>query len=219
MSDPFAEIDKEVNLDKFKAFFYKYKKIIIIFTLTIIILPLILTYIQHEKNKKNLKVSGYYVEIIRLLEDDEKEAIAELEKLKRYNHEGYNLLSDIIIAKINLKNGNKNEAMNVIRELKKDRIKKPLFEKLINYYEAQILLDLNKKEDLEKSISELLSFGGNWALLGHEIRGHYHFKNGNYQLALKDFTKITNEQTASSALKSRAREMLENIIIYDERAN
>ena len=219
LSDPFTEIEKEVNLEKFKSFFFRYKKIIIIILLIIIILPSIVFYLQYSQDKENIKISGYYVEIISLLQSDEKRALEELSKLKRYNHEGYNILSDIIVAKINLKNGNKDRSIDIINSLIEKKIKNPLFNKLITYYKAQILLELNVKEDLEKIISELLSFGGNWALLGHEIRGHYHFKNGNYNLAFKDFTKITNEQIVSSSLKIRAKEMLESIIIFNKSAN
>ena len=56
-------------------------------------------------------------------------------------------------------------------------------------------------------------------MLGHEIRGHYNFKNGNYNLATKDFKKVTNEQTASNSLRARAREMLDSIIIYNKSDN
>ena len=215
MSDPFADIDKEVNLEKLKNFFYKYKVIILALMIFLITITSILFYLSHNKTKKNLEISGYYVKIISLLQSDEEQAIIELEKLKKFKHQGYNFLSNIIIAKSKLKNGNITEAYNIIQDLEKNKIKDQLFNKLIIFYKAQILLDLNKKDELQNSIGQLLSFGSNWALLGHEIRGHYHFKNGDYELAIKDFKKIAEEQSASSAIKSRAKDMIDSIIIYN----
>ena len=41
-------------------------------------------------------------------------------------------------------------------------------------------------------------------------------KRGNYEEARKDFNKIINEQLSTQTLRDRAREMLNNINLYDE---
>ena len=65
----------------------------------------------------------------------------------------------------------------------------------------------------------MLAFGNNWALLGHEIRGHYLFRKKDYKNAEKDFNKIINEQQSSNSIRLRAVEMLQNIRMYNEEYN
>ena len=217
MSDPFSEIDKEVNIDKIKNFYFKYKYYIFLVSALLIIIPLLIFYFQNKEIKKNLKVSSYYIEILNIVEKDEKKALVELKKLSKLNHKGFKTLSSLVMAKINLKNKEYNLAKENIDNIKLSKIKEESIIKIITYYKAQILLEMNDKKGFDEEINKLLAYEGLWSLLGHELRGHYYIKNKKYDLAKKDFNKIFNEQISSNGLKSRAREMLQKLSLYDEK--
>ena len=77
-------------------------------------------------------------------------------------------------------------------------------------------MGINNQNEFQKSINELLSYGGYWSLLGHELRGHFLFEKGQLTEAKKDFNKIINEQLSTQSLRARAQEMLNNINLNDE---
>ena len=78
MSDPFSDIDKDVTLDKFKSLLYKYKKLIIILLAFIIVLSVTLYYLNHNKKTKDIRLSGYLIEIISIINTEDERAIKEL---------------------------------------------------------------------------------------------------------------------------------------------
>ena len=82
MSDPFSNIDQEVILDKAKKLFYKYKKTILIVTSLIIIVISAFLYINNKKINKNERLSGYLVEIIAIINQDQEKAVKRIRKIK-----------------------------------------------------------------------------------------------------------------------------------------
>tara|TARA_Y100000591_G_C21684244_1_gene619701 strand:- start:284 stop:949 length:666 start_codon:yes stop_codon:yes gene_type:complete len=221
LSDPFSEIDKEVYLDKIKNQLKKYKFYIVVAVFLILVIPSFFMYSQHLNKEKNLKVSGYFIEILSLLQDDEAKAIKELDKLYKLDHEGFNFLSLLIKTKVNLKNKDFAESKKLLEEMNLNHKYKnnDLLSKIITFYSAQASLELNDQTSLNENVGKLLSFGNNWALLGHEIRGHYFLRKKDYKNAEKDFNKIINEQQSSNSIRSRAVEMLQNIRMYNEEYN
>ena len=218
MSDPFAEIDNEVYIEKIKSFIKKYKFLIAVILFTIIFLPSSIFFFKKNKEDTNIETSGYFIEILSLLKTNEEKAIVELEKLSKLDHDGFNFLSELIQAKINLKNKNFQEGIAILDKINVNINSKndDIIKKLIAFYSAQAALELNDKSLLNDKIGELLSYGESWALLGHEIRGHFYFKNNDYINAEKDFYKILNEQQSSNSIRLRAQEMLQNIKMYNE---
>ena len=218
MSDPFAEIDNEVYVEKIKSFIKKYKFLIAGILFIIIVLPSSIFFFKKNKEETNIKTSGYFIEILSLLQKNEEKAIVELEKLSKLEHEGFNFLSELIQAKINLKNKNFQEGIAILDKINVNINSKSddIVKKLIAFYSAQAALELNDKSLLNDKIGDLLSYGESWALLGHEIRGHFYFKNKDYLNAEKDFYKILNEQQSSNSIRLRAQEMLQNIKMYNE---
>ena len=218
MSDPFAEIDNEVYIEKIKSFTKKYKFLIAVILFTIIFLPSSIFFFKKNKEDTNIETSGYFIEILSLLKTNEEKAIVELEKLSKLDHDGFNFLSELIQAKINLKNKNFQEGIAILDKINVNINSKndDIIKKLIAFYSAQAALELNDKSLLNDKIGELLSYGESWALLGHEIRGHFYFKNNDYINAEKDFYKILNEQQSSNSIRLRAQEMLQNIKMYNE---
>ena len=221
MSDPFAEIDSELNVDKIKNFLKKYKYVLITILLIIIVFPSSFFYFKNQKEDRNIQTSGYFIDILTLYQKDEAKALVELEKLSNVQHEGLNFLSDMVQVKIHLKNKKFKEASLLLENINTDINKKSnnIIKKLVSFYSAQVALELNNKKKLDEKVGNLLSYGGSWALLGHEIRGHYYIKNKNYINAKKDFTKILNEQQSSNAIRARAQEMLQSINMYNETNN
>ena len=69
------------KLRKGKKLIFKYKKIIIITLSIFIIAIVIILYTNNTKNNRDLRLSGYLVEIVSIINDDEDKAIRELEKL------------------------------------------------------------------------------------------------------------------------------------------
>ena len=56
-------------------------------------------------------------------------------------------------------------------------------------------------------------------MLAYELRGHYFYSTNEYEIALKNFSKIINNQQATTSIKNRAREMINNINLYYEKNN
>ena len=215
MSDPFSNIDQEVILDKAKSLFYKYKKTILIVLSLIIILIGTFLYINNNITNKNERLSGYLVEIIAIINQDEDKAIKELEKLSNLGSPGHEFLSNLLLSKIYLKKQDFSGAIDYLEKLKiKDKELEPLI-KLKHYFISVAYLGLNKEEEFKKNINLLLSFGDYWSLLGHELRGHFLYANGNFEGASKEFNKILNEQLSTQSLRQRAQEMINNIKLYD----
>ena len=103
LSDPFSDIDNEVTLDKFKSIFNKYKKLIVV-TLSFLLVTLgIFFYVNHTKQSKDIRLSGYLIEILSIVDTEEEKAIKELEKLSKLGHEGHEILSNLLLSKIYLK--------------------------------------------------------------------------------------------------------------------
>ena len=66
MSDPFSDIDKDVTLDKLKSLFYKYKKLIITLLAFITVFSITFYYLNNNKKTKDIRLSGYLIEIISI---------------------------------------------------------------------------------------------------------------------------------------------------------
>ena len=56
-----------------------------------------------------------------------------------------------------------------------------------------------------------------WAMLAYELRGHYFYSTNEYESAFKNFSQIINNQQATTSIKNRAREMINNINLYYEK--
>ena len=75
-------------------------------------------------------------------------------------------------------------------------------------------MEQNNKKSFDSLTNELLSFGGMWALLAHELRGHLYFANKDYENSLKNFKKIIQNQQSTQSIRNRAQEMIDNINLY-----
>ncbi|MBF97240.1 MAG: hypothetical protein CFH34_01102 [Alphaproteobacteria bacterium MarineAlpha9_Bin4] len=217
MSDPFSDIDQEVTLEKLKNLFFKYKKVILISSITIIIVVASLIYFNYSKERKDIRLSGYLIEIISIINDDEDKAINELEKLSKLGHSGHEMLSNLLLSKIYLKKQDYSGAINHLSKINFKGSKLAPLEKLKHYFMSVAYLGMDNKNEFQKNINLLLSYGDYWSLLGHELRGHYFFSKGNMEAASKDFNKIINEQLSTSSLRQRAQEMLNNINLNYEK--
>ena len=216
MSDPFSDIDNEVTLDKLKKLFHKYKKPFSIFLICILLVSITLFYISNSKKAKDTRLSGYLIEILSIINTEDERAINELEKLSKLGHVGHEILSNLLLSKIYLKNQDFQGAINHLLKIEIKSKKLNPIKQLKNYFISVAYLGVNNKQEFQKSINLLISHGGYWALLGHELRGHFLFGQGNFIEARKDFNKIINEQLATQTLRARAQEMLKTINLNDE---
>ena len=214
MSDPFENIDNEVYLEKIKNFFHKYK-IIIIGIITVIILSLLgLTIFNNYKNKEIDKVSNYYIKILSIIESDPDRAESELKKLAKLKNKDYKNLSNLLLFKLQFEKKEFEESKKTLKIIE-DNIKGDSYlDKIIKYYYAQVFMEQNNKNNFDIYTNELLSYGGMWALLAHELRGHLQFANKDYESALKNFNKIIQNQQSTVSIKNRAREMIDNINLH-----
>lgn len=214
MSDPFANIENEVYVEKIKNFFYKYKIFIIIIVTIFISSALGLIVFNNHKEKQIDKVSNYYIQILSIIETEPEKAKNELKKLVKLKNKNYKNLSNLLLFKIQFENKEFDDALKTLK-LIEDNIKSNNYlDKIIKYYYAQVFMEQNSKKSFNLYTNELLSFGGMWALLAHELRGHLHFANEDYENALKNFSKIIQNQQSTVSIKNRAQEMIDNINLY-----
>ena len=216
MSDPFSDIDKDVTLDKLKSLLYKYKKLIITLLAFITVFSVTLYYLNNNKKAKDIRLSGYLIEIISIINAEDERAIKELVKLSKLGHSGHEILSNLLLSKIYLKKQDFQAAINHLSKIEIKSKKLAPLNKLKNYFMSVAYLGLNNEKEFKKSINLLISYGGYWSLLGHELRGHFSIEQGNLIAAKKDFNKIINEQLSTQSLRARAQEMINKINLNNE---
>ena len=219
MSDPFENIDNEVFLEKLKNFFYKFK-IIIISVITLFISAAIgLTVFNNYKNKEIEKLSNYYIQILSIIDSDPKRAESELKKLAKLNNKEYRNLSNLLLFKLHFQNNEFEKSLKSLKLIEGSIKVDSKLDKIIKYYYSQVFMEQNNKKNFDMYTKELLSFGGIWALLAHELRGHLYFANKDYENALKNFNKIIQNQQSTVSIRNRAQEMIDNINLYYDKNN
>ena len=97
------------------------------------------------------------------------------------------------------------EALKTLRYIEDNSKGNSYLGKIVKYYYSQVFMEQNNKKNFDIYTNELLSFGGMWALLAHELRGHLQFANKDYANALKNFNKIIQNQQSTVSIRSRAR--------------
>ena len=219
MSDPFENIDNEVYIEKIKKFFYKYKILITVIITVFILSSLGMIFFNNYKNKEIDKVSNYYIKILSIIESDPERAKSELRKLAKLKNKDYRNLSNLLLFKLQFQNNKFEESLKTLRYIEDNSKSNSYLGKIIKYYYSQVYLEQNNKNDFDIYTNELLSFGGIWALLAHELRGHLQFANKDYENALKNFSKILKNQQSTVSIKNRAQEMIDNINLYYDKNN
>ncbi len=219
MSDPFENIDNEMYLEKIKKFFYKYKIIIMVITIAFILSALGLTVLNNYKNKEIDKVSNYYIKILSIIESDPNRAKSELKKLAKLKNKDYRNLSNFLLFKLQFQNNELEESLKTLGDIEENSKSNSYLARIIKYYYSQVFMELNNKKNFEIYTNELLSYGGMWSLLAHELRGHLQFANKDYENALKNFNKIIQNQQSTVSIRNRAQEMIDNINLYYDKNN
>ena len=214
MSDPFESLDNEVYLDKLKQFFYKFRIVIIGSAILLFLIIGTLMLLNNAKKKEIDKISNYYTQILSIIDNDPERAKNELKKLTKLSNKDYKNLSNLLVFKLQFQNNEFTESLKTLKEVEKNIKVNSHLNKIIKYYRAQVAMEQGLKKDFEKFTKDLLSFGGMWALLAHELRGHLYFTKSDYGNALKNFNKITQNQQATVAIRNRALEMIDNINLY-----
>ena len=219
MSDPFESLDNEVYLDKLKQFFYKFRIVIIGSAILLFLIIGALMLLNNAKKKEIDKISNYYTQILSIVDNDPERAKNELKKLTKLSNKDYNNLSNLLVFKLQFQNNEFTESLKTLKEVEKNIKVNSHLNKIIKYYRAQVAMEQGLKKDFEKFTKDLLSFGGMWALLAHELRGHLYFTKSDYGNALKNFNKITQNQQATVAIRNRALEMIDNINLHYDKDN
>ena len=219
MSDPFESLDNEVYLDKLKQFFYKFRIVIIGSAILLFLIIGALMLLNNVKKKEIDKISNYYTQILSIVDNDPERAKNELKKLTKLSNKDYKNLSNLLVFKLQFQNNEFTESLKTLKEVEKNIKVNSHLNKIIKYYRAQVAMEQGLKKDFEKFTKDLLSFGGMWALLAHELRGHLYFTKSDYGNALKNFNKITQNQQATVAIRNRALEMIDNINLHYDKDN
>ena len=219
MSDPFENIDNEVYVEKIKKFFHKYKIKIVSIVIVFILGTLGLTVFNNYKNKEIDKISNYYIKILSIIESDPDRAKTELKKLAKLKNKDYRNLSNLLLFKLQFQNNEFEESLKTLSYIENNSKGNSYLGKIIKYYYSQVFMEQNNKTNFDMYTSELLSFGGMWALLAHELRGHFQYASKDYENALKNFNKIIQNQQSTVSIRNRAQEMIDNINLYYDKNN
>ncbi len=214
MSDPFENIDNEVYLDKIRNFFNKYKIIIISSIAIFILSALALLAFNNYKEKKNDKISNYYIQILSIIDTDPEKAKNELQKLAKLKNKNYKNLSNLLLFKLQFQNKEFEESLKTLKLIENNVRSSSNLNKITKYYYSQVFMEQDNKNNFDLYTNEMLTFGGMWALLAHELRGHLYFSKKDYENALKNFKKIVQNQQATVSIRNRAQEMIDNINLY-----
>tara|TARA_B100000242_G_scaffold151381_1_gene108077 strand:- start:119 stop:778 length:660 start_codon:yes stop_codon:yes gene_type:complete len=219
LSDPFENIDNEVYIEKVKNFFYKYKIIITAIIIVFILSASALIVFNNYKNKEIDKISNYYIKILSIIESDPERAKSELEKLVKLKNSDYRNLSNLLLFKLQFQNNEFEESLVSLGYIEDNSKGNSYLGKITKYYYSQVFMELNNKKNFDMYTNQLLSFGGMWALLAHELRGHFQYANKDYENAFKNFSKIIQNQQSTVSIRNRAQEMIDNINLYYDKNN
>ena len=219
MSDPFENIDNEVYIEKIKKFFYKYKILITVIITVFILSSLGMIFFNNYKNKEIDKVSNYYIKILSIIESDPERAKSELRKLAKLKNKDYRNLSNLLLFKLQFQNNEFEESLKTLNYIENNSKGNSYLDKIIKYYYSQVFMEQNNKMNFDVYTNQLLSFGGMWALLAHELRGHFQYASKDYENAFKNFNKIIQNQQSTVSIRNRAQEMIDNINLYYDKNN
>ena len=219
MSDPFENIDNEVYIEKIKKFFYKYKILITVIITVFILSSLGMIFFNNYKNKEIDKVSDYYIKILSIIESDPERAKSELKKLAKLKNKDYRNLSNLLLFKLQFQNNEFEESLKTLSYIENNSKGNSYLDKIIKYYYSQVFMEQNNKMNFDMYTNQLLSFGGMWALLAYELRGHFQYASKDYENALKNFNKIIQNQQSTVSIRNRAQEMIDNINLYYDKNN
>ena len=178
-----------------------------------------MTAFNNYKNKEIDKVSNYYIKILSIIESDPERAKNELKKLTKLKNKDYQNLSNLLLFKLQFQNNEIEESLETLKHIENNSKGNSYLGKIIKYYYSQVFMEQNNKKNFDLYTNELLSFGGMWALLAHELRGHLQFANKDYENALKNFNKIIKNQQSTTSIRRRAQEMIDNINLYYDKNN
>jgi predicted negative regulator of RcsB-dependent stress response len=131
----------------------------------------------------------------------------------------YRNLSNLLLFKLQFQNNEFEQSLETLRTIEYNSKGNSYLNKIIKYYYSQVFMEQNNKKNFDIYTNELLAFGGMWALLAHELRGHFQFANKDYENALKNFIKIIQNQQSNVSIRNRAQEMIDNINLYYDKSN
>ena len=109
-------------------------------------------YLNYNKKTKDIRLSGYLIEIISIINTEDERAIKELTKLSKLGHNGHEILSNLLLSKIYLK---KQDFQNAINHLSKIEIKSKKLDplnKLKGYFISVAYLGLNDEKEFKKAL-------------------------------------------------------------------
>ena len=131
----------------------------------------------------------------------------------------YRNLSNLLLFKLQFQNNEFEESLKTLSYIENNSRGDSYLGKIVKYYYSQVFMEQNNKMNFDMYTNELLSFGGMWALLAHELRGHFQYASKDYENALKNFNKIIQNQQSTVSIKNRAQEMIDNIYLYYDKNN
>ena len=107
--------------------------------------------------------------------------------MSKLGHSGHEILSNLLLSKIYLKKQDFQAAINHLSKIEIKSKKLAPLNKLKDYFMSVAYLGLNNEKEFKKSINLLISYGGYWSLLGHELRGHFSFEKRKFDSGKKRF--------------------------------
>ena len=88
-----------------------------------------------------------------------------ISKIKNKDYKIY----QIYFFKLQFQNNEFEESLKTLRYIEDNSKGNSYLDKIIKYYYSQVFMEQNNKKNFDIYTNELLSFGGMWALLAHEL--------------------------------------------------
>ena len=209
MSDIFSEVNEEVQIDKYKALWLKYRYWFLGIVLGITLLIVSILSYKSNKDKELLLVAEKYIKALNFVYEDYNEAKTILESLIEDDIKGYSILSSLSLASLFADDGDVVFAVQIIDDSLDSLSEKDPIYKLSYFISALYLLNGEETEKLKIRIKKISSFGTYWNMLGFELSGYSSIIEKDYDGAKKIFKMIVDDESTTPGGRVRSGQMLD----------
>lgn len=202
------EVDEEVQREKMRAFWEKYRYIILGIVVGVLFVTIGTELYQTWKMKTNLKESDAFENAVILSYTGEQaEALKALGDLSENAYSGYQYLADMKIAGILFEQNKTEEALNVLKKVMDSNAPKQLKAvATISYVGNQI--DTGDIKELQGLLEPLIKTPYGFAGSAAELSAVLYLREGNKAEAIKVLQKAENSTLTSPVVKERLKELI-----------
>ena len=201
------EIDAEIKKDEMQDLWQEWKRPIIFFFVSVVILTYSVSLWKKNVYKKNLKAS-YDIEQALTSPLNKNSIVETLESLNKNHNGAYSQMTAFSLAK-------KTKSLDPIKNIIEKSGDKTL-KNLARYIFVLNSIETETTDSLKKYLSPILKKENAWYYHGLELEALLSIKDGKNDYAKANFQKIIASEKAPESIKERSKKMLSVISVENK---